>query len=128
MSDIFDAVQDSTRRATSAEDFAKRAALVLAARAQRAEIDIVRAERDWIRKNTLRKSGINGALITLDLHPLEYEACLILCPELRLADNQSKKRAWRWILKQPWAEEFKASPMEQKTWIMPNSSHLSAIP
>ena len=122
MSDIFDAIQESTRRAKSAEDFADRSALVLAARSRRAEIDAVRREREWTRRNLRLKSGINGALLTLDLHPLEYRACELLCPELRLADNKAKKKAWQWILKQPWAQEFKATPAEQTTWLMPSLS------
>ena len=128
MSDIFDAVQDSTKKSANAKDFAARVALVLASKIQRAEIDQVRRERALIRNNTLRKSGINGALITLDLHPLEYQACELLCPELKLADNQAKKKAWQWILKQPWAQEFKASPLEHKTWHMPTSSASSETP
>lgn len=107
--DIFQEVWDQAKRSNSKDMLIEAAALKLAAKAKASEIRLIKAERKNWRK-MLRRNDTNGTLATFDLHPLEYEACKILCPDLTHADWQAKQKAWQWVLKQPWAQEFRASP------------------
>ena len=112
MRTVFDAVWDQAKRCGGPDKIAEAAALKLAARAKQKEIDLVKAERDQA-KRLLRRSNINGAISVLEMHNLEWEACRILCPDLDHADWQSKKRAWSWVLKQPWGEEYRPPAFEK---------------
>ena len=110
--DIFQAVWDQAKRSNDKGRMVEAAALTLAANAKAQEIDLIKKERKTWRK-MLRKSNTSGTLATFDLHPLEYEACRIMCPDLRHANWEAKQKAWQWILKQPWAKDFRASPFEK---------------
>ena len=67
---IFDAVWTQATRLGTPDKLAEAAALKLAARARKREIDVVRAERDQWRK-LHRRADVNGSVMALDMHPLE---------------------------------------------------------
>lgn len=113
MTDVFQAVEEQAARG-SAWDKVNATALLLAASLKRDEIDAIRAERWAMQQDSEREPNRNGALLTFDLHPLEYEACKLLCPDLKYSDMEGRRKAWEWILNQPWAEEFKASPFAKR--------------
>ena len=113
MSDnVFEAVIDQARRSGDKESLKRALALGLAAMAKSKEIEAVREHRALWR--TVNRNGSrNGALVTLEMHPLEVKACKILCPMLEHADWQAKKRGWGWILRQSYGKEFAPAPFEQ---------------
>ena len=114
VSPIFDAVEAEARRDRTGEKVITGAAICYRAKEQAGEIHMMRVARDVMRHNLQQRNDINGNLLTLDMHPMEYEACEYLCPLLKTADWQAQARAWRWILKQEWGQEFGA-PQYEKT-------------
>jgi hypothetical protein len=52
--------------------------------------------------------------ITREMHEAEYMILQHLCPDLKAKDPQVKLNAMRWVLKQPWGEDFKPSPIKKK--------------
>ena len=110
--DVFDAVWEQAKRSGDQKRLVQAGTLNLEATRRSEEIRAVREHRAAWRAFT-RKGGRNGALVTLDMHPLEVEACKLLCPDLEHADWQAKKRGWQWILKQPYGKEFAPGDFEK---------------
>ena len=114
VSPIFQAVEESARKTPWDRDrLLEAAALCLAAKHKNDEIQAVRQNREAMRRACLRDGSRNATTPTLDLHPLELEAVRFLCPESQIAHWGAKKETWAWVLKQPWAQEFKAPPFEK---------------
>ena len=110
---IFDAVWADARRSGDKQRIAKAAMLRLQSQVKAAEIEAVRGHRDKWR--TLHPNGErNGHLVTLEMHPLEYECFRFLCPDLEHADWDAKKRSWLWALRQPWGKEYRTAPFEER--------------
>lgn len=88
--------------------------LLLAAKQQEAEIEACRANRQLQRIYLEQKANINGNLLIAGLHDLEHKACQALCPALCHGTGTAKAEGWRWVLRQPWAKDFKAAPFEKR--------------
>lgn len=85
---------------------------VLSASIERAsEIEGFRTRRAWERQNDTCRPDINGTRLTGEMHPVEYHACKLLCPQLEIGLGTAKTKAWEWILAQPWAQDLKTSPL-----------------
>ena len=111
--DIFDAVWVDAKRSGDKQRLAAAAMLRLQSKAKAREIEAVRSHRDKWRE--LHPNGErNGHLVTLEMHPLEYECFRFLCPDLEHADWEAKKRSWNWALRQPWGKEYRTAPFEER--------------
>ncbi len=78
------------------------------------EIQAIRKHWDKIRKEMKAKALVEHNMLCRDLHPVEREILGVLCPDLNSRDGFVKKKAIKWILKQPWGEDFKPAPIEKK--------------
>ena len=115
MNDVFEAVGDHARRSKSHFERMRALGILAAARLKAREIYALKQERKAMRAAIeTRRADLNGTVTTFDLHPIELEAIKFLCPDADVADWQAKKKAWEWILAQPWAQEFKSSPLEKR--------------
>ena len=88
--------------------------LLLAAKQKEAEIEACRANRQLQRIYLEQKANINGNLMIAGLHDLEHRACQVLCPALQHGTGTAKAEGWRWVIKQPWAKDFRAAPFEKR--------------
>lgn len=88
--------------------------ILLEAKLKRDEIDFMRARREASRLFQEQKATINGNLVTGELHLLEHEACKILCPAIRHGTGTAIREGWNWIMKQPWARDFRPAPFEKR--------------
>ena len=78
------------------------------------EIQAIRTHWDKIRKEMKAKALVEHNMLCRDLHPVEREILGFLCPDLNSRDGHTKKRAIKWILAQPWGEDFRPAPIEKK--------------
>ena len=75
------------------------------------EILKFRTVRAWERNNAVCRPEIDGTRLTGEMHPLEYEACRLLCPQLEIGQGTAKTKAWEWLLAQDWAQDLKTAPL-----------------
>ena len=113
-SPVFQAVYERWRKVQNPAAKASIGRLLLDAKVKREEIDILRAERHRERTTDTKRPDTNGTRMTGAMHPLELEACRILCPELRVGRGSVKTKAWEWVMAQPWAQDLNTAPMAQR--------------
>ena len=106
VSPVFDAVEARARRYPKWEVVKKGSSICRRAAQQRQEIEEFRNYRKLLRDNATLKPNINGALAMLEMHPLEAEAIMFLCPDFMAPNAERQKRGLRWVEKQDWAKEF----------------------
>ena len=78
------------------------------------EIQAIRKQWEAIRREMKVNPLLEHNMLCRDLHPVEREILGFLCPDLNSRDGHVKKKAIKWILKQPWGEDFKPAPIEKK--------------
>ncbi len=86
----------------------------VAYKAYQPEIQAIRKHWDGIRKEMRANPLVEHNMLCRDLHPVERDILGFLCPDLNSRDGQVKKRAIKWILNQPWGEDFKPAPIQKK--------------
>lgn len=112
--DVFQALYQHWRGVKNPARKHRLSKILLAAKAQRDEIDFIRERRRVARLFLEQKANIDGNFLTGELHLLEHEACKILCPALAHGTGTAQKEGWLWILKQPWGKDFRAAPFEKR--------------
>ena len=86
----------------------------LAYLAYQPEVQAIRQHWDKIRKEMKANPLVEHNMLCREMHQTERDILGFLCPDLNSRDGQVKKRAIKWILKQPWGEDFKPAPIEKK--------------
>ncbi len=60
--------------------------------------------------------------LTREMHEVEYDAVKFLCKDVAASDPKVKLDAWKWVLKQDWGKDLRASPYEQRYWSGPTNA------
>lgn len=113
-SPVFQALYDHWRKVRNPARKARISRVLLASRAKRDEIDVLRRERARERRVETCRPELDGTRMTGAMHPLEHEACKLLCPSLEVGRGSVKTKGWEWVLKQPWAEDLKTAPLGRR--------------
>ena len=114
ISPLFDEVERQGRRQRrDLNKLTTAVALCQAAARRKPEIDEFRRTRQIMREKGFQNGNRNGHLITGEMHPLEYEACKFLCPDLNIKNGQPKTKNWYWIIRQEWGKDLAAAPIER---------------
>ena len=114
MADVFTAVGDLAKKTSDPNLKTSALALLFAAERLADEINVVRAHRDSERRRDTRRGELGMMPVFGEMHMLEVEACRLLCPALRTGNSEAAPDGWRWIAKQPWADDLKAAPVQQR--------------
>ena len=88
--------------------------IIQAAAEYGSEIQAVRERRERLRLQATLEPSRNGMLKTGEIHPVEWAACKVLCPDLDRGNGTALQQGLRWLMAQDWAQEFKASPIEKR--------------
>lgn len=119
ISPLFQAVEDQARKynagpksEASVRKVFEGARICWRAKKHKAEIIQFRRNRELLRKNCNQEGKRNGHLKTGEIHTIEWEAAMYLCPLLKTADWQAQIRGIDWVLEQPWCD-FHAAPIER---------------
>ena len=86
----------------------------LAYKAYQPEVQAIRQQWAHIRREMRANPHVEHNMLCRDLHQTERDILGHLVPDLNSRDGHVKKRAIKWILKQPWGEDFKPAPIEKK--------------
>lgn len=78
------------------------------------EVQAIRSHWEKIRREMKSNPHVEHNMLCRDLHPVEREILGVLCPDLNSTDGHVKKKAIKWILRQPWGEDFRPAPIEKK--------------
>ena len=111
---VFDEVAKLIKKQANVGEVTDAHMLLLAAKFRQHEIEDIRRNRYELKQKDTRRPDINMMTVVMEMHPLELEAIKLLCPALAVGNSKGKKEAWQWVLKQPWAEEFKPGPIEKR--------------
>jgi hypothetical protein len=90
------------------------ASLAAEYRRRRHEIRQFQAEGHRLREEVRQNPVRHGHLLTREMHPTELAVCKALCRDLSVSNGKERTKAWYWVLRQPWGEELRASPYEQR--------------
>ena len=55
--------------------------------------------------------------ITREMHQVEHECLKHLIPDLKSTDAKVRLNAYKWLCRQEWGKDFRASPYEQRYWV-----------
>lgn len=113
-SPVFEALFQHWRRVKNPAAKQAISRVLLAAKQKQAEVDILRVERAELRAQETMRPELDGTLITGAMHPLEVDACRIMCPDLRIGRGTAKEKGWEWVLKQPWGKDLSAAPLGRR--------------
>jgi hypothetical protein len=78
------------------------------------EITKLRQQGRELREHETLNPLVEHNAVTREMHEAEYMILQHLCPDLKAKDPQVKLNAMKWVLKQPWGEDFKPSPIHKK--------------
>lgn len=110
---IFTELAVLAKRTKDLKTFDSATRIIKEASKRGAEITHIRKVRQIHRDKLERDGSRNGALITGEMHQLEYEAIRLLCPALQHPNGEDRDKTWQWILKQDWGKDFAAAPFEK---------------
>lgn len=110
-SPVFEALFEHWRRVRNPAAKQRISRVLLAAKQKQAEIDVLRNERARLRASGTMRPELDGTLITGAMHPLEVDACRMMCPDLRIGRGSAKERGWEWVLRQDWGKDLSAAPL-----------------
>jgi len=77
------------------------------------EIQAIRKQWAEIRNDMKANAHVEHNMVARDYHPAERDILAYLVPDLDSEDPKIRLGAMRWILKQPWGEDFKPAPVEK---------------
>lgn len=78
------------------------------------EINLLRKRGQELREHETLNPLVEHNAVTREMHEAEYMVLQHLCPGLKTNDPKVKLKAMQWVLKQPWGEDFKPSPIKMK--------------
>ncbi len=78
------------------------------------EIQAIREYWADLRREMKVKGTTEHNMLCRDLHPIEREILGHLVPDLNSKDGHTKAKAMKWIMRQPWGEDFKPAPIDKK--------------
>lgn len=110
-SPIFQRLYEEWRTTKHPGRRAMMAQVLMDSESKQTEIGKFRTIRAWERNNATCRPEINGTRLTGEMHPLEYQACKLICPQLEIGQGTAKTKAWEWILAQDWAQDLKTAPL-----------------
>lgn len=113
-SPVFQALYEHWRRVKNPAKKARISSVLLASKAKAAEIATLRMERARERQTDTCRPELDGTRLTGAMHPLEHEACKILCPMLEVGRGSVKTKGWEWVMRQPWANDLQTAPLGRR--------------
>jgi len=78
------------------------------------EIAKLRTQGHELREKETLNPLVEHNALTREMHEAEYRILQHLCPDLKSRDLKTKLKAIKWVLKQPWGEDFKPAPIKKK--------------
>lgn len=110
-SPVFQRLYEEWRKAADPARKARMSRVLFAAKERESEIIGFRTRRAWERNHDTCRPELNGTRMTGEMHPLEVEACRLLCPILEIGRGPAKTKGWTWVLNQPWAQDLKTAKL-----------------
>lgn len=77
------------------------------------EVQAIRARWADIRREMKSNPHREHNMVAREYHQVERDILAHLVPDLDSDDPKTRLKAMKWILKQPWGEDFKPAPVEK---------------
>ncbi len=77
------------------------------------EVQAIRKRWANIRREMKANPHREHNMVAREYHITERDILAYLCPDLDSKDRHVQLKAMKWILKQPWGEDFKPGPIQK---------------